>query len=546
MRVWVSRRDTPSPADATKEYGHGEALADDARVGLGARASHSDSTHYENRTFLAKRPWGSASCRSVSADGPATECRTLNPHEPSIPTAVCKPQTTCREEHQALECRVSGTEVRLRPTIGAFTDVVEQQSIDFDVSNVSDVHKAAPSTIADVSDQQSIETALETTRHAVQQLEGQVESPGGGSEAYDPEAEVEPEEPAPPAFLHVDELRRASARGVVPSEREVFLSDLPLEDYTEAESTAAVAAVVPSADRGGGETSAAAVTAAGAPGAKSVGRMRRIIFIDELPMPKRPDVPPARGDREVFLQSLPVRDCTEAQIHAWLAGFGKVEDICLLRDHLTEECVGKGYVRFSAHSEARACVDSQASVQNAEDGDVVAWWSESERAAQRTASVYGLDVHAAFAGASGRVLASVLVSAKLKALRMVSELHGHIAPDVADAKKQLHFSGECDEEQFEKLRAVLARALEAFHEKAATHLASGGGPEPLPSVAASPAPVAAREATNVGTTTGSGVAAASPTAAPRRAEEQEEEEGVGGGRGGDWRAKCKRCLAPAS
>lgn len=84
------------------------------------------------------------------------------------------------------------------------------------------------------------------------------------------------------------------------------------------------------------------------------GSKRRVLFLDELSMPKRPKVPPGPKDREVFLAHLPVQECNEAQIQDWLEGFGKVEDMCLLRDQRTGEYSGRGYARFRTHEEASA------------------------------------------------------------------------------------------------------------------------------------------------------------------------------------------------
>eukprot|EP00927_Polykrikos_kofoidii_P029647 TRINITY_DN25611_c0_g1_i3.p1 TRINITY_DN25611_c0_g1~~TRINITY_DN25611_c0_g1_i3.p1 ORF type:complete len:1415 (-),score=328.77 TRINITY_DN25611_c0_g1_i3:116-4360(-) len=200
-------------------------------------------------------------------------------------------------------------------------------------------------------------------------------------------------------------------------------------------------------------------------------RQKRVLFVDELSMPKRPDVPPNDQDREVFLKHLPVKDCSMEQIQSWLEGFGTVEDVCLLHDARSRELSSRGYVRFASHREASACVEAQASAVNAEEGDVVAAWSESERALQGCASVYGADVHTAFAGSSGRVLASILVSAKMKELWMRGEKFPAKDRGVPQAEgKQLHFVTECDDGQFEELKKVLAGALANFHEKAAKRL----------------------------------------------------------------------------
>lgn len=203
------------------------------------------------------------------------------------------------------------------------------------------------------------------------------------------------------------------------------------------------------------------------------GPLRRVLFLDDLPMPKRPELAANSQDREVFLCSLPVKECREEQIHDWLEGFGVVEDFYLLRDHRSGELNGRAYVRFAAHGEANACVEAHGQASAAEEGDVVASWSESERAGRRSSSVYGADVHTAFAGPSGRVLASILVNAKMKAqdLWMFSEqipCKDRCAPKPEG--RPLHFIAMCDDEQFEELKNILAQALQNFHEKVTKRL----------------------------------------------------------------------------
>lgn len=183
------------------------------------------------------------------------------------------------------------------------------------------------------------------------------------------------------------------------------------------------------------------------------------MFVDELSMPARPDIPPSPRDTEVFLQSLPVRDCTEDQIRAWLEGFGSVEDMVILSHNGVQ--TGKGYVRFSKHEEAAACVEAQASIADAEQGDVVAHWSESERACQ-TSNVYGSDLHLAF---DVNALDAVRKSTGIRGLWALSERqHGAGAPP--PVAKQLHFILEGDEEQIVGVKHDLSQLLEDFHRHA--------------------------------------------------------------------------------
>jgi len=201
------------------------------------------------------------------------------------------------------------------------------------------------------------------------------------------------------------------------------------------------------------------------------GPLRRVLFVDELPMLKRPDLPPSRKEQEVYLTSLPVEECNEEQIKSWLEGFGVVDDMFLLRDDRTGKFSGRGYARFKTHEQANACVE--ATREDADDGDIVAVWSESERASQRASGAYGIDPHTAFAGPSGRVLSAILGAAKLKAavLWMFSELYPNRDRGAPQPEgKRLHFIATCTDEQFGQLRSALASALQSFHEKVAKRL----------------------------------------------------------------------------
>jgi len=208
-------------------------------------------------------------------------------------------------------------------------------------------------------------------------------------------------------------------------------------------------------------------------GGAAVSESTRRIFVDELTMTCRPDVQPSTADRELFLQNLPVRDCTVDQIRGWLEGFGQVEDVFLLRDARTGAPSGKGYVRFVTHREAAACVEAQASVADAEEGDVVAHWSESERAMQQGQSVYGFDVHSVF---FPRALEGLKRNLNVNSLAMVSEkdplTNGAPISDV----RQLHFTVDCSDEQLPDVYARLGKLLEDFHK----HVARNGGQAAVP------------------------------------------------------------------
>jgi len=190
------------------------------------------------------------------------------------------------------------------------------------------------------------------------------------------------------------------------------------------------------------------------------------LFVDELPMPKRPQVRPGHFDREVFLQSLPVHDCTEENIRSWLEGFGSIEDMMLLKNKVTGKLTGKGYVRFTTHREASACVEAHTR-SSVDDGDPRAHWSESERAVQMKQSVYGEDVHNAF---SQQALEQVKRQCKVQSLWMLSEAKAR-GPDAPAAEaRYVHFITTCPEEQVAALKSQLARVLASFHQEVSRSL----------------------------------------------------------------------------
>jgi hypothetical protein len=76
-------------------------------------------------------------------------------------------------------------------------------------------------------------------------------------------------------------------------------------------------------------------------------------------------------DCVLFLENLPVQDCIEAQVRAWLTGFGTVEALFLLTSEQGSP-LGKAYVRFTKHRAALACLEAHSMPG---EGDVLATWS---------------------------------------------------------------------------------------------------------------------------------------------------------------------------
>ncbi|CAJ1374867.1 unnamed protein product [Effrenium voratum] len=215
--------------------------------------------------------------------------------------------------------------------------------------------------------------------------------------------------------------------------------------------------------------------------------LRRTIFLDELKLPKRPEIKVEAEDREVFMKGLPIKDFTEEQLRQWLEGFGTIEEVSLLRD-ADRKLSAKGYVRFASHRHAESCIQAQASEQDAEEGDVIAWWSESERAMR---NAYGPNLHTALASNDGRVFTYLLEKCEVRDVWMQSRLWPPKDPSAPALQgKQVHFVATCTAKQLQGLHAALSAAMQAFYDRRLEKMeemreANGGSsssrlPEPRP------------------------------------------------------------------
>ena len=98
--------------------------------------------------------------------------------------------------------------------------------------------------------------------------------------------------------------------------------------------------------------------------------------------------------------------------------------------------------------------------QAADEGDVAAAWSESERLLQHR-GVYGEDGASAFPRA---VLEAAKAQAKAKSLYLLHGQKRRESPAAPEPEaQQLHFVAECTEEQLAGVKASLTEALENFH-----------------------------------------------------------------------------------
>lgn len=202
-----------------------------------------------------------------------------------------------------------------------------------------------------------------------------------------------------------------------------------------------------------------------------VGDLERCcFFVDELPMPGRPDLASGPWDVEVFLENLPFDQYTEAQIAEWLSSFGPVDDLRLLHEHETGELSGQAYVRFLSHEVAATFLADQDPPTL--DSRITAAWSESERLVQGVDSIYMASVNEA--------LETIVATAATKEVWMLSEARAWGSWTPTPIGKQLHFIVSCSKDQYSTLHRSLADALAAFHEEASKHVPGSNSEVLLP------------------------------------------------------------------
>ncbi|CAK0800807.1 unnamed protein product [Prorocentrum cordatum] len=168
------------------------------------------------------------------------------------------------------------------------------------------------------------------------------------------------------------------------------------------------------------------------------------IFLDELPMPQRPHVPPAAGNTEVFMDFFEQDPDSASFRDAMSSAYGGVKSIRKIPGST------KGYVSFEDQRAAKKCVEEQAGT-----------WSESERC---TAESSWSNRKSWDRGPYGMDLAKLIIGKKGKNLNDVVEKLGdgaklHFNTDDGYAA----FKGKVAKSQLTDLRALLAEVLAAAH-----------------------------------------------------------------------------------
>mmetsp|Transcript_30142 Transcript_30142/g.69353 ORF Transcript_30142/g.69353 Transcript_30142/m.69353 type:complete len:473 (+) Transcript_30142:1-1419(+) len=180
----------------------------------------------------------------------------------------------------------------------------------------------------------------------------------------------------------------------------------------------------------------------------------RTLFLDELPMPRRPRVAPRTTDREIWVTGLPAQVQDPDRAMEWLQTYGAVDDVFLVRHE--GEVVKGCYVRFATHDDAQQFV-TDALQREAKELRIA--WSEAERAMDGEMSVYGADLLTMM-----RNVAKQLPSGKAWVLGESSLLADPSAPPATS--KQLHLCITSNQAQFQTVKDGLADHLSKVHAEA--------------------------------------------------------------------------------
>mmetsp|Transcript_42552 Transcript_42552/g.121737 ORF Transcript_42552/g.121737 Transcript_42552/m.121737 type:complete len:623 (+) Transcript_42552:55-1923(+) len=178
-----------------------------------------------------------------------------------------------------------------------------------------------------------------------------------------------------------------------------------------------------------------------------------VLHIDEVPMPRRPEVDPASTDREIYVDPLPDEDLMDTCVNA----FGQSEEIY----RLPVAGANRGYIRFRDHDAAKRAVEA-----------AFGTWSESERtlSSQRsrrsmdgTISTYPDSIIARLVGTGGESIRKLKEECGVNWLHLRGEDLGH-SDHKFSGSQRVHFIAEGDEASFQKLREILEKRLADIHD----------------------------------------------------------------------------------
>lgn len=170
------------------------------------------------------------------------------------------------------------------------------------------------------------------------------------------------------------------------------------------------------------------------------------IYLDELPMPRRPQVPPSVTDVQVYVDFFGQDPDSPELREALVTFYGSVKEVRPIPGQT------RGYVSFEEHEAAKKCVDEEAGA-----------WSESERCVTESAyaswrswtkGAYGIDIAKTIKGQRGCNLDQVM-----QKIGSNSKLHFGTEGGYAA------FTGKVTQGQLPDLRAHLADLLAAAHDE---------------------------------------------------------------------------------
>jgi len=188
------------------------------------------------------------------------------------------------------------------------------------------------------------------------------------------------------------------------------------------------------------------------------------IFIDELPTPSRPEVEPRLDDRELFITELPRTSRTQEAAHAWLSGFGDVEEVTLITDSASKP-IGKAYARFRSYTQGLKAM--RAIRATATDGMQQVAWSESERVLRGTRGPYGIDVLRRLTGEHGKNLLGISQAAGAASITIGGVEDPGKGEERAPSNNgfsHVHFVVRCERQcQADDCRSLLSAELQKVH-----------------------------------------------------------------------------------
>lgn len=187
-----------------------------------------------------------------------------------------------------------------------------------------------------------------------------------------------------------------------------------------------------------------------------------MVYLDEVPMPQRPTMPPTMHDREVFVDPFPGEEGSPEMVD-WLETFGEADEVFRIPGQ------DRGYVVFEDPLSAAKCVAVQA-----------ATWSESERAIASQRRLRDAAVHAVYP----ECLIQLMVGKDGSHINEFSKRMGirrlHVFRGGSSDKRErgkmgrCHFFVWCTSGQLEKFRHFLRDSLLAAHQEMISLISRGG------------------------------------------------------------------------